>query len=231
MAGSVQEVTATGTALAAASPAYGGRLRLVETFSGAEPRALWTLASGARWTAAATSGPAASAVTRVQVVPLELAYDAAADPLAQPNGSGSRSWADADCILDVGYALGNRDNLERLVLPLEAKLRQLGVPRVALGGTRKVTEELKLLPADRQIGQTGVAVNPPVLLAFGVSGAPQHLDYIGERTTILAFNRDPEAPIMTLNHRKPLPHVHPVPGDLFDTIPRLLAALSQDRSD
>ena len=49
--------------------------------------------------------------------------------------------------------------------PVESELRRLGVRKIAVGGTRKVTEELKLLPADRQIGQTGVRVQPAVLLA------------------------------------------------------------------
>src|SRR5262245_10444886 len=73
-------------------------------------------------------------------LPLSLDYDPAADPLA-PQGRRETPWTAADCLIDVGYALGNRDNLERLVLPLEERLRRLGVRRVALGGTRKVTEE------------------------------------------------------------------------------------------
>ena len=99
---------------------------------------------------------------------------------------------------------------------------------VLVGGSRKVTEELHLLPADRQIGQSGVSVNPQVLLALGISGAPQHLNYIGGRATILAFNRDPEAPIMTLNQRISQPKVVPVVGDLFETIPAFIAALRED---
>src|SRR5205814_188569 len=91
--------------------------------------------------------------------------------------------------------------------PLERELRRLGVPGLVIGGSRKVTEELHLLPADRQIGQSGVSVNPRVLLAVGVSGAPQHLNYIGPRATVVAFNRDPEAPLMTLNQRQARPRV------------------------
>ena len=64
-----------------------------------------------------------------------------------------------------------------------------------------------------------------MLLAIGVSGAPQHLNYIGPRATILAFNRDPEAPLMTLNQRQPRPRVFPVVGDLFETVPALVEAL------
>ena len=97
-----------------------------------------------------------------------------------------------------------------------------------VGGSRKVTEELHILPLDRQIGQSGVSVNPKVLLAIGVSGAPQHLSYIGPRATVVAFNRDPEAPIMTLNQRQSQPRVFPVVGDLFETVPAFVAALKEE---
>src|SRR5207245_10166728 len=94
--------------------------------------------------------------------------------------------------------------------------------------SRKVTKELHLLPADRQIGQSGVSVNPQILLAIGISGAPQHLNYISPRATILAFNRDPESPIMTLNQRQPRPRVFPIVGDLFETVPAFTTALQQE---
>jgi hypothetical protein len=68
------------------------------------------------------------------------------------------------------------------------------------------------------------------LLAIGVSGAPQHLNYIGPRATILAFNRDADAPLMTLNQRQPKPRVFPIVGDLFETVPALTAALQEELS-
>ncbi len=136
--------------------------------------------------------------------------------------------SDADFILDVGFGVGNRDGYEEVIEPLERTLRELGVKNLAVGGSRKVTEELHLLPADRQIGQSGVSVNPQVLLAVGVSGAPQHLNYIGPRATILSFNRDPEAPLMTLNQRQPRPRVFPIVGNLFETVPAFVAALKHE---
>jgi electron transfer flavoprotein alpha subunit len=135
---------------------------------------------------------------------------------------------DADFIIDVGFGVANRDNYEAIIKPLERLLHQLGVKSLAIGGSRKVTEELHLLPVDRQIGQSGVSVNPRLILAIGVSGAPQHLNYIGPRATILAFNRDPEAPIMTLNQRQPHPRVFPVLGDLMETVPAFMKALGND---
>jgi electron transfer flavoprotein alpha subunit len=142
--------------------------------------------------------------------------------------TGLARLADADFIIDVGFGVGSRDGYEWVIEPLERALRELGVRSLVVGGSRKVTEELRLLPADRQIGQSGVSVNPRVLVAIGVSGAPQHLHYIGTRATILAFNRDPEAPIMTLNQRQSRPRVFPILGDLFETIPAFTAALRQE---
>jgi len=113
----------------------------------------------------------------------------------------------------------NRDGYEAVIEPLEKELRRIGVRGLTIGGSRKVTEELHLLPADRQIGQSGVGVNPRILLAIGVSGAPQHLNYIGPRATILAFNRDSEAPLMTLKSAPGTATGVSVIGDLFETVP------------
>jgi len=139
--------------------------------------------------------------------------------------AGVPTLANADFIIDVGYGVGNRDGYEAVIEPLERALKELGVANVTIGGSRKVTEELHLLPADRQIGQSGVSVNPRIMLAIGVSGAPQHLNCIGSRAVILAFNRDGEAPLLTLNRRQARPRVFPVVGDLFETVPALIAAL------
>jgi alkylation response protein AidB-like acyl-CoA dehydrogenase/flavin-dependent dehydrogenase/ferredoxin-like protein FixX len=143
---------------------------------------------------------------------------------------GVTRLADAEFIIDVGFGVGNRDGYEAVIEPLERALRGLGVRQLAVGGSRKVTEELHLLSADRQIGQSGVSVNPRVLLAIGISGAPQHLNYIGGRATVLAFNRDPEAPLLTLNQRQPRPRVFPIVGDLFETVPAFVAALNQEQA-
>jgi electron transfer flavoprotein alpha subunit len=145
--------------------------------------------------------------------------------------AGMARLADADFIIDVGYGVGNRDGYEEIIEPLERTLRALGVRNLVIGGSRKVTEESHLLPVERQIGQSGVSVNPQILLAIGISGAPQHLNYIGPRATILAFNRDPEAPLMTLNTRQPRPLVYPVLGNLFETVPALTAALQEELSE
>jgi electron transfer flavoprotein alpha subunit len=93
------------------------------------------------------------------------------------------------------------------------------------GATRKVTQDLKLLPLDAQIGQTGARVNPKLIIALGVSGAPQHIDWIGTRAEVLCFNKDPEAPLMRLNQTHAAPRIHPIAGDLFVTVRELIGML------
>ncbi len=144
------------------------------------------------------------------------------------SATGTIRLSEAEYIIDVGYGVANRDGYEAVIEPLEKALKQIGVKQVQIGGSRKVTEELNILPIDRQIGQSGVSVNPKILLAIGISGAPQHLQYIGPRAHILCFNKDPEAPLMTLNQRQPKPIIYPIVGDLFQTVPAFVHALQQD---
>jgi alkylation response protein AidB-like acyl-CoA dehydrogenase/electron transfer flavoprotein alpha/beta subunit len=239
----VKEIREANGGLVLARAVFGGRLRAAEWVPKPAPGNgachYVTLDAGSRFTAGGEDGTRrrgsdTGSEPAVYHVRLALVYDRKADSLPplvappparrapSPPRAGLR---DAECVLDVGYGIGSRDNLDRLVLPLKRLLEAAGARRVAIGGTRRVTEELKLMPADAQIGQTGTPVNPAALIALGVSGAPQHLDYIGDRGIVLAFNRDPDAPIMTLNDMRSAPRVYPVVGDLFETLPRFTAAL------
>jgi electron transfer flavoprotein-quinone oxidoreductase len=130
----------------------------------------------------------------------------------------------ADIIIDLGYGIRDRAGLE-LAQELRRNLEALGLMPL-FGATRKVTQDLKLLPLEMQIGQTGVRVNPRLIIALGISGAPQHVDYLGTRSEILCFNKDTEAPLMKLNQTRSMPHVHPIAGDLFVTVRELINNLA-----
>lgn len=130
----------------------------------------------------------------------------------------------ADVIIDLGYGIKDRSGFE-LAQELKNKLEALGLAPM-FGATRKVTQDLKLLPLEMQIGQTGVRVNPKLIIALGISGAPQHIDYIGTRAEIICFNKDTEAPLMKLSQTRPAPRIHPIAGDLFVTVRELIAKLS-----
>ena len=90
-------------------------------------------------------------------------------------------------------------------------------------------ETLKILPAETQIGQSGSSVAPSILLAIGISGAPQHINYIDRNSVIIAFNTDPKAPLMIHNENSPSPKVFPVVGKLQKTLPELRAALEKTK--
>ena len=64
-------------------------------------------------------------------------------------------------------------------------------------------------------------------MALAVSGAPQHVDWIDDKTVILSFNIDPDAPLMKLNEQNAGPVVHPIVGDVNETVPRFMAALRE----
>jgi len=207
------------------SPAFGGKVQQVVTIEHTAEHPLVMTIGKNEGGAMRDEGK-----KRVLLVPIEFEYDREADEMANAlaaasAAAGAPSIADADFIVDVGYAVRNKENFDLVIAPLKKRLEEIGVKNVMLGGTRKVVEELKLLGSDQQIGQTGTAVNPKVIISIGVSGAPQHIDYIGERATIIAFNKDPEAPLMTLNKRRARPRVVPIVGDLFETVPEFTAAL------
>ncbi|HUI46707.1 MAG TPA: acyl-CoA dehydrogenase family protein [Nitrospirota bacterium] len=147
--------------------------------------------------------------------PLEREWLMPLPPAALP------SLALADIIIDLGYGIRDRAGYE-LAQELKKMLEARGLIPL-FGATRKVTQDLKLLPLDAQIGQTGIRVNPKLIIALGISGAPQHIDYVGTRAEILCFNKDPDAPLMKLN--RPAPRVHPIVGDLFITVKALIEKL------
>lgn len=105
---------------------------------------------------------------------------------------GDVDITDADFLLSIGRGIGDRDNIERFVRLAEKMGATLSVSRPIV--------DSGWMPSARQVGQSGKTVKPKVYLAFGISGAVQHLAGMKASGTIIAVNTDPEAAIFAVAH-------------------------------
>lgn len=168
-----------------------------------EPPVFATFQSGAYRADQAKKGDGAAAVESVQVEVSEVRMRPEA-PFQEVKQAVDLTKADV--IVAIGRGIKSQENIA-----LAQKLAD------ALGGDIAASRPIcdaGWLPIDRQIGSSGQTVAPKLYVALGISGAIQHLVGMKNAGTIVAVNKDPEAPIFDIAD-------YGIVGDIFEVMPIL----------
>jgi electron transfer flavoprotein alpha subunit len=205
------ELSVEDGSLVAVRPVLGGKVQTAVRMPGSHPQ-MATVRPGSFEKAATDGAGAPTEQLSVTLSPDDLRVTVTGTADAE---AGTASLDSAQTIVAGGRGLKEPDKFS-LIDELAGALN------AAVGASRAVVDA-GWRPHHEQVGQTGRTVSPKLYIAVGISGAVQHLVGMQGSETIVAINRDPDAPIFKIAS-------FGIVGDLFEVVPALVAELRAARS-